>query len=62
MSRDDIVMVFSVIVRCRILIDFHFYKTMKVLKSFMQIMCYNSMLLEMINCTVYFLKNAGSLE
>ncbi|KAL2078927.1 hypothetical protein ACEWY4_024671 [Coilia grayii] len=43
----DVLMVFFTLVRCRILIDFNFYKSMKTLDVFVDRWCYNNVL-----CTV----------
>ena len=44
MSSDDMMMVFSILVRSRVLIDFNFYKAMKDLEPFKEIWCYSSVL------------------
>ena len=64
MSSDDMVMVFSILLRSRVLIDFHFYKAMKDLEPFKEIWCYNSVLCVVKDDNLQFaqfLENAGSL-
>lgn len=39
-----ILLVFSTLVRCRILIDFHFHKSMKILDVYEEKWCYNNVL------------------
>ena len=62
MSSDDMMMVFSILVRSRVLIDFNFYKAMKDLEPFKEIWCYNSVLCVVKDDNLrfaQFLENAG---
>ena len=63
MSSEDLVLVFSILVRSRILIDFRFYKAMKNLDSFEQTWCHCGALCKIEDENVFFatfLKRAGS--
>lgn len=50
----DILIVFSTLVRCRILIDFHFHKSMKILDVFEEKWCYSNVLCAVENEKLQF--------
>src|SRR4029434_7256681 len=54
MSSEDLVLVFSILVRSRILIDFRFYKAMKNLDSFEQTWCHCGALCKIEDENVFF--------